>query len=130
MTDTTQIRKKARLVFRKRLKNETKWNDILLIEEGIYQHSVIIACRDRVKPYFDEVLKTKQVRRVKNIGKDYIYKRYPFREIYRSVLWKTFNALVVHKSKESLWKRVEDGFLHLSDVAKMTHAELDPERDA
>lgn len=123
-------RLKARLLFRKRLKKETPWNDILKVEQGIYEKSLVLAEADRVEPDFDEVHKSKQVHKVKQIGKDYVYKTYPFRNIYRSVLWKTFNALVVHKSREALWTRIKEGFVKLSDIAKMSHADLDPEKAA
>lgn len=123
-------RERTIAVLRRRLPDKTI-EQIQLIEEGIYREASKRAIENRIVPDFDVSVKSKEVRKLRyNTGKDYVHEVFPFKEIYRDIIWKTFNALIRHDSGKLLWERIDSGFVDLSDVGAMTHKELDPARAA
>jgi len=98
------------------------------IEQGIHDATLITAEENGVKTDFDHFIKYKKTKKLTNSGKEVAMKCYPFREIYRANYSKVFSALFLNPNRHTLHTRIVQGYISLSDIAKMSHNELDTEK--
>jgi len=98
------------------------------IEQGIHDATLLNAEENGVKTDFDHFYKYKMTKKLNSSGKEVTIKCYPFREIYREHYLKVISALFLNPNRQTLHARIEQGYVSLSDVAKMSHNELDREK--
>jgi len=98
------------------------------IEQGIHDATLLKAEENGVEIDFDQFYKYKKTKKLINSGKEVTMKCYPFREIYRENYLKVISALFLNPNRQTLHTRIDNGYVSLCDIAKMSHNELDTEK--
>lgn len=131
MDDAVSREKVIRFLARKKPEDQNKYENeefAELLELSIYE---LVEQEENVKEYPTDWYSAVTTQHISKINKKKISRtRYPFRERYRELVLKCYNALCKNSSKDQLWDRLNKDYIKLVEVCKMDHLELDPSRAA